>query len=85
VTTTVEAARVAAVLAMGTSAQEAVVAWDSAAISVRDVEDRATLAEREAQERVSRVEAENVVALASTCEDTEGLVRKVTLLEGELA
>jgi hypothetical protein len=49
------------------------------------VEDWATLAEREAQERVSRVETENAVVLASACEDAEGLVRKVALLEGELA
>jgi hypothetical protein len=31
------------------------------------------------------VETENATALASAHEDVEGLVRKVTLLEGELA
>jgi hypothetical protein len=40
--------------------------WDSAALHVRVAEDWAALAEREALERVSRVEAENTVALAST-------------------
>jgi ribosome biogenesis protein Nip4 len=40
--------------------------------------------ERVALEKVSRVEAENVEALASAHEDVKGFVRKVTLLEGEL-
>jgi hypothetical protein len=44
-------------------------AWDSATLCVKDVEDQAALAEREALERVSRVEAENVMALASTREE----------------
>jgi hypothetical protein len=39
---------------------------------------------REALERVSRVKAENVMALASACEDAEGIARKITLLEDEL-
>jgi hypothetical protein len=56
-------------------------AWDSAALRVEDAEDWATLAEREARERVSRVEEENAMALASAHEDAEGLA----LLEGELA
>jgi hypothetical protein len=49
---------------------------------VKDVEDRATLAEREAQERVLRVEAESTVAVAFALEETDGLVRKIALLEG---
>jgi hypothetical protein len=32
-----------------------------------------------------RVEVKNTVALASACDDMEGLVRKVALPEGELA
>jgi hypothetical protein len=48
------------------------------------VEDQATLAEREALERMSRAEAENVTALASAHGDAEGLVRKIVVLEGEL-
>jgi hypothetical protein len=59
--------------------------WDSDALLVKDVEDRATLAERETQEKVSRVEAENVVALPLAREDAEGLARKIALLEVELA
>jgi hypothetical protein len=43
-----EAARVVMVLAAETSAQEATVAWESTATLIRDAEDRATLAEREA-------------------------------------
>jgi hypothetical protein len=47
--------------------------------------DWAALFEREAWERVSRVEAENTVALVSTHEDVEVLVRKIAFLEDELA
>jgi hypothetical protein len=61
------------------------VAWESTTTLVKDTEDRAALVEREAWERVSRVEAESAVALVSTREEVEGLVRKVTLLEGEHA
>jgi hypothetical protein len=34
---------------------------------------------------MSRVEVESVAALASACEDAEGVVQRITLLEGELA
>jgi hypothetical protein len=83
-TTTVVAARVVAVLGAEASALEAAVAWDSTAVRVKDVEDRAPLAEREARERVSRVEAENATMLASARKDVESLVRKIALLKGEL-
>jgi hypothetical protein len=73
------------VLAAKVSAQEAVAAWDSATLHVKDAEDQAGLAEKEALERVSRVEAENTMLLASACEDAEGLAPKVALLEDELA
>jgi hypothetical protein len=66
----VEAARVSVILAADTFGQEDAIAQDSTAIHIKDVEDRATLAKREARERVLRVEAENVVALASAHEDT---------------
>jgi hypothetical protein len=58
---------------------------DSAAVCVKDAEDWASLAEREVRERVSRVEMENITTLASAREDEEGLIRKIALLEGELA
>jgi hypothetical protein len=61
------------------------VAWDSTTLHVRNAEDWATLVEREVVERVSGAEAENAVALASTCEDAKGFVRKINLLEDELA
>jgi hypothetical protein len=61
------------------------VAQDSTALCFEDTEDRAALVEREAWERVSRVVAENTTALAFAREDAEGLVRKITFLEGELA
>jgi hypothetical protein len=44
-------------------------AWDSAALRVKDARDRATLVGREALERVSRVEVENTTTLASAHED----------------
>jgi hypothetical protein len=47
---------------------------DSATLHVKDVEDRATLAEREAWERVSTMEMENTTTLASAREDAEDLV-----------
>jgi hypothetical protein len=83
--TTAEAARITAVLAAETSTQEATVELDSVATLVKDVEDRTALAEREAQERVSRVAAESTAALASGHEDVEGLAQKIALPEGELA
>jgi hypothetical protein len=70
-TATAEATRVMTVLATYTSAQEADAAQDSIALRVKDVEDQATPVERESWERVSRVEAENAVVLASTHEDAE--------------
>jgi hypothetical protein len=60
------------------------VARDSIVLRIEDAEDWATLVEREARERVSRAKAENTTALASAHEDAEGLVRKITLLEGGL-
>jgi hypothetical protein len=48
--------------------------WGSATLHIKDVEDQNTLAEREAGERVSRVEAENAATLACTREDVEGRV-----------
>jgi chromosome segregation ATPase len=58
--------------------------WDGTVVRINDAEDQVAQVEREAQERVSRME-ENAAALASTREDIEGHVQKVTLLEGELA
>jgi hypothetical protein len=54
---------------------------DRATLHVMDAEDRATLVERVALEKVSRVEAENAVVLASAHEDAEGFVRKIAQLE----
>jgi hypothetical protein len=66
---TAEAACVTTILAVETSTQEAAVAQNNAALHVKDAKDWATLEEREALERVSRVEAENTTALASAHED----------------
>jgi hypothetical protein len=77
-------ARVATILLVDIYAQEDTTARDSAVICIKDMDDRATLAQREAQVRVSRVEAETTVENASTHEDVEGLVRMIAFLEGEL-
>jgi hypothetical protein len=53
-----------------TSAQEAAVTQDSAMVWVKDAEDRAALMEREARERVKRVEADSTMVLASAHEET---------------
>jgi hypothetical protein len=74
VATVAEAAEVAVVHVAETSAQEAAAVKESAAIHGRDAKDRATLAEREAQERELSVEVENIMALASAHKDTEALV-----------
>jgi hypothetical protein len=50
-----------------------------------DAEDRATLVEREALERVLRLEAESTAVLASAHEEAEGFTQKIALLEGGLA
>jgi hypothetical protein len=49
------------------------------------MEDQATLVKREAQKRVSRMEVESTVALASACGEAKDLTRRIALLEGELA
>jgi hypothetical protein len=67
----VEATHITTILAVEISAHEAAAAQDSAALRIEDVEDRAALAEREAWERVSRVDAENAMVLASTREHVE--------------
>jgi hypothetical protein len=54
-----EAAHVAMVVAAEPSAQEAAAAQESVVTLVRDAEDQATRGEWEAQEMVSRVEAES--------------------------
>jgi hypothetical protein len=57
----------------------------TATLHVKDAKDRASLAEREEMERVSRAKVENTTVLASAREDAEGFVWKISLLEGELA
>lgn len=68
-----------------TSAQETTTTWESTVSLIRDAEDWAALAKREARERVSNMEAESAVALAYASEEAEGIVRRVSILEGELA
>jgi hypothetical protein len=82
---TAGATRATLVLAVETSARGAAAVWDIATLCVKDVEDRASLAQREALEWVSRLEAESATMFACAYEDAEGLSQKVTLLEGELA
>jgi hypothetical protein len=70
----VEAARVVVVFAAETSAQEATAARDTFILCVNHAEDWAALVEREAQERVSKMEAENIAVLACAREEAGGLV-----------
>jgi hypothetical protein len=81
---TVEAARVVAMLTVEASARDATAVRDGATFHIKDVEDRAALAEREALEQVSRAEVENFAALASTHNNAEGHAQKITLLDSEL-
>jgi hypothetical protein len=53
---------------------------DSTTLHVKDTEDQSAFVEKEAQERVSRVEAENVMVLASARKDAEGVLHKIALL-----
>jgi hypothetical protein len=80
-----EAAHVTVVRAAEGFAQEPAMARESAMALVWEVEARATLVEREAWERVSRVEVESDVVLASAHGEVEDLARRISLLEGELA
>jgi chromosome segregation ATPase len=52
---------------------------------IREVEARATLAQRGAWERVSKGEVKRAASLASTRGEADGLARKVALLEDGLA
>jgi hypothetical protein len=63
-----------------TRAWEAAAAWDGTVVHIRDAEDRVALVEREAWERVSRVETGNATVLAFAHENAEGFVRKVAFL-----
>jgi hypothetical protein len=67
-----------------TSAPDAAVAWDGAMNLIKDVEDWAALAKREARKSASRVKVTSTAALDSAHEEAEGLVRKMAHLEGEL-
>jgi hypothetical protein len=82
--TAAEVARVATVLAVETPIREPATAWDSATHRVKDAEDQTALEKREAIERVSRADAENITTLASTHEDVVDFARKIALLEDEL-
>jgi hypothetical protein len=72
-------------LAAESSAQEAVAAWDSTILHVKDAEGRATLAKREALERVLRWKTGDAAALTSPPVDAWGCTQKITLLEDKLA
>jgi hypothetical protein len=72
-------------LAAESSARDAAAARDSTTLCVKDVVAWDALPKRETLERVSRVEVENVTALASAREAVEGFVQKISLLEDDLA
>jgi hypothetical protein len=61
------------------------VAWESATILIKDAEDQAALVEREARDRVSRLEVESAVMLTYAHKEAKGFAQRIALLEGELA
>jgi hypothetical protein len=81
----VEATHATVVRATVASSQEAIVAWESAAALAMEVDNQATLAERLARERLSRMEAGSATTLASACRVAEGFARRISLLKGKLA
>jgi hypothetical protein len=62
----------------------AAVACDGATFCIREMEDWFAMAEWQASERESRAEVEHLTTLASACTDTEGIMWRISLLEGEL-
>jgi hypothetical protein len=66
------------------SSREAAAAWESTVAFVMEAEARATTAEREARERVSKMEAESAAALAYARGEVVGFTRRIALLECEL-
>jgi hypothetical protein len=79
----VKAARIVIVPVVEASTKEVTATWESTAALVRDAENWASMVEREARERVSIVEAESAIVLASAFEEAEGLAHRIVLLEGE--
>jgi hypothetical protein len=59
--------------------------WDRAMTFIEEAEALVTLAEKEAQERVSRMEVESAPALASAHGEAEGFTQRIALPEGEVA
>jgi hypothetical protein len=51
---------------------------------IKEVEARATLAEREAQERVLKMKVKSTTSLAFVHGEADELTRKVAVMEGEL-
>jgi hypothetical protein len=72
-TATIEPARATMVCAVEASAQEAIAAQESTMTLIKKVEDLAAQAEREAWERVSRMEVESVAVLCSAHVESEVL------------
>jgi hypothetical protein len=58
--------------------------WERTTTFMKEAEVQATLAEREAWERVSKVEAKSATSVVSTREEADGLTQVVALLEGDL-
>jgi hypothetical protein len=79
-----KAARAAVVHATEASAREAAVVHESVMTLVKEAEDWAALTEREARERVLRMELDSAVALASARREAEVFAWRIALLEGEL-
>jgi chromosome segregation ATPase len=66
-------------------AQEAVVARERVEASIKEAKARATLAKREAQKRVLKMETESVTSLAFVHREADEFSQNIVLLKGELA
>jgi hypothetical protein len=70
--------------AVAASIQDTTTVREGAVAFIKEAEVRATVVERDDQERVSRLEAESVIALVSTRGEAEGFTQKIALPDSEL-
>jgi hypothetical protein len=70
--------------AVAASIQDTTTVREGAAAFIKEAEVWATVVERDDQERVSRLEAESVIALVSTRGEAEGFTQKIALPDSEL-
>jgi hypothetical protein len=80
-----EAARAAVVHSAKASAKGVTMAQENIMTLIKDAEDWAALADREARDRMLRLEVESATSFASPHGEVEDFARRIAYLEGELA